>query len=67
MNEELEVVEEVVEEVAEEVVETPPEPPKFSGKLESILPNGNVIYDGVEGKPSDFPLTEAEIIEVNNP
>jgi hypothetical protein len=40
---------------------------KFSGKLETILPNGNVIYDGKEGKPEDFPLTEAEKKEVANP
>ena len=38
--------------------------PKFSGKLETILPNGNIIYDGKEGKPSDFPLTEAELNEI---
>lgn len=45
----------------EEIIEQP----KFSGKLQTILPNGNVIYDGVEGLPSSFPLTEAEIAEVN--
>lgn len=48
-----------------------PEPPKFSGKLESILfgPGGSkrVIYDGMEGAPEDFPLTVAELAEVANP
>ena len=43
------------------------EVPKFSGKLQAILPNGNIVYDSVEGLPSEFPLTEAEILEVNNP
>lgn len=49
----------------EEIIEQ--EPPKFSGKLQAILPNGNIVYDGIEGLPSDFPLTEAELNEVNNP
>lgn len=40
---------------------------KFSGKLETILPNGKIIYNGTEGNPEDFPLTDAEKQEVNNP
>lgn len=40
---------------------------KYSGKLETILPNGKIIYDGKEGYPNEFPLTEAELKEVNNP
>ena len=43
----------------DEIIETP----KFSGKLESILPNGRIIYDGIEGDPEDFPLTDAELAE----
>lgn len=31
--------------------------------LESILPNGRIIYDGVEGFTGDFPLTNAELSE----
>ena len=49
----------------QEIIEQ--EPPKFSGKLQAILPNGNIDYDGVTGKPSAFPLTEADLNEVNNP
>lgn len=50
-----------------EIIEPPPELPKFSGKLETILPNGRIIYDGVEGEPADFPLTDEELFEVENP
>lgn len=45
--------------IEDEVIEVP----KFSGKFESILPNGRIIYDGVEGDPEDFPLTDAELAE----
>jgi hypothetical protein len=41
--------------------------PKYSGKLENIFSDGTVQYDGVVGKPEDFPLTEAELAEVHNP
>ncbi len=50
-----------------EFIEEEVEAPKFSGKLESIFENGTIRYDGVIGLPSQFPLTEAELKEVNNP
>jgi len=40
------------------------EQPKYSGLLESILPDGTVQYDGQIGPPEGFPLTEAELAEV---
>jgi hypothetical protein len=40
------------------------ETPKFSGLLQSILPNGTIQYDDQIGLPEDFPLTEAEQQEV---
>lgn len=46
-----------------EVVEIP----RFSGKLENIFEDGTVQYDGVIGKPEDFPLTECELNEIMNP
>ena len=39
----------------------------FSSKFETILPNGKIIYDGIEGLPEEFPLTTAEIAEINSP
>jgi hypothetical protein len=51
----------------EENTEAPIEPPKFSGKLQSIFPDGTIQYDDQIGLPSEFPLTEAELQEVNNP
>lgn len=51
--------------MGDEIIEEQ-EPPKFSGKLQTLLPNGRIIYDGVEGTPSDFPLTEAEILEATS-
>jgi hypothetical protein len=47
-------------------IETPPEPPKFSHLLINIFPNGTVEYDGEIGAPEDFPLTEAELAEVDS-
>jgi hypothetical protein len=47
--------------------EPTPEPPKFSGLLTNIFPDGTVEYDGQIGAPEDFPLTEAELAEVGNP
>lgn len=47
--------------------EPAPEPPKFSGKLQSIFPDGTVQYDGKIGPPEQFPLTESEWTEVSNP
>lgn len=47
-------------------IETPPEPPKFSRLLINIFPNGTVEYDGENGAPEDFPLTEAELAEVDS-
>lgn len=44
-----------------------PEAPKFSGKLQSIFPDGTVQYDDQIGQPDQFPLTDAERIEVQNP
>jgi hypothetical protein len=49
------------------IAEAPIEPPKFSGKLQSIFPDGTVQYDDKIGLPSEFPLTEAELKQVNNP
>jgi hypothetical protein len=53
----------------EEIIEAPEviELPKFSGKLQNIFPDGTVQYDDQIGLPSEFPLTEAELQEVNNP
>ncbi len=53
-----------MEEIIEENLEI--ELPKYSGKLESIFDNGTIMYDGKIGLPSEFPLTEAELFEVNN-
>lgn len=47
--------------------EPTPEPPKFSGLLQSIFPDGTIQYDGQIGAPEDFPLTDAELAEVLNP
>ena len=47
--------------------EPTPEPPKFSGLLSNIFPDGTVEYDGQIGPPEDFPLTDAEWAEVSNP
>jgi hypothetical protein len=47
--------------------EPTPEPPKFSGLLRNIFPDGTIEYDGQIGAPEDFPLTEAELAEVGNP
>jgi len=43
------------------------EQPKFSGLLQSIFPDGTIQYDGQIGQPEDFPLTEAELWEVEHP
>ena len=59
-------MEEVLENIETEEVEAV-EIPKFSGKLENIFEDGTVQYDGVIGKPEDFPLTECELNEVMNP
>lgn len=44
-----------------------PEAPKFSGKLQSIFSDGTIQYDDQIGVPENFPLTEAEWLEVRNP
>ena len=50
------------------VIEEPaPEPPKFSGLLRNIFPDGTIEYDGEIGLPEDFPLTDAELAEVLDP
>jgi len=49
-----------------EPAEAPPEPPKFSHLLINIFPDGTVEYDGQIGAPEDFPLTEAELAEVES-
>jgi hypothetical protein len=50
------------------VIEEPaPQPPKFSGLLHSIYPDGTIGYGDEVGLPEDFPLTEAELAEVSNP
>lgn len=59
--------EKIIETNVEEVTEPLIEPPKFSGKLQSIFPDGTIQYDDKIGLPSDFPLTEAELNEVNSP
>ena len=47
-------------------IEAPPEPPKFSHLLINIFPDGTVEYDGEIGPPENFPLTEAELAEVES-
>jgi hypothetical protein len=47
-------------------IEAPPELPKFSRLLINIFPDGTVEYDGEIGPPEDFPLTEAELAEVDS-
>jgi hypothetical protein len=42
------------------------EPPKFSGLLQNLFPDGTIEYGGQVGLPGDFPLTEAEVAEVLN-
>jgi hypothetical protein len=42
------------------------EQPKFSRLLINIFPDGTVEYDEEIGAPEDFPLTEAELAEVNS-
>ena len=54
-------MEEIIEQ--EEIIE----PPKFSGKLQNIFPDGTIQYDDQIGLPEHFPLTEAELTEVRNP
>jgi hypothetical protein len=49
-----------------EPIEAPPEPPKFSRLLINISPDGTVEYDGEIGLPEEFPLTEAELAEVES-
>jgi hypothetical protein len=50
------------------VIEEPaPEPPKFSGLMSNIFPDGTIEYDGEIGVPEDFPLTDAELAEVLDP
>ncbi|MGA0848175.1 MAG: hypothetical protein ACO3PY_06180 [Pontimonas sp.] len=43
-----------------------PPSPAFSGKLWNLFPDGTVEYDGQIGLPSEFPLTEAELAEIEN-
>ena len=45
-------------------IENAPATPRVSGKLTLIFPDGQVKYDGQIGDPADFPLTEAELAEV---
>lgn len=40
--------------------------PLTSGLLQNIFPDGTIEYDGQVGLPSAFPLTEAELQEINN-
>ena len=47
--------------------ETTVKPPRFSGLLHSIYPDGTIGYGDEIGLPEDFPLTEAELAEVSNP
>lgn len=42
------------------------EQPKFSRLLINIFPDGTVEYDGEIGVPENFPLTEAELAEVDS-
>jgi hypothetical protein len=59
-------MEEILEDIETEEVEVV-EIQRFSGKLENIFEDGTIQYDGVIGKPEDFPLTECELDEVMNP
>jgi hypothetical protein len=38
--------------------------PRYSGLLQLIYPDGTIQYDGQVGLPGDFPLTEAEINDI---
>lgn len=40
--------------------------PRYSGKLQLIFDDGTIQYDDNRGLPSEFPLTEAEALEVSN-
>jgi hypothetical protein len=62
-----ELLDQLEEETLLEVEEPTPEPPKFSGLLQNIFPDGTIEYDGQIGLPDDFPLTDAERAEVENP
>jgi hypothetical protein len=42
------------------------EEPRYSGLLETIFPDGTIAYDGQVGPPENFPLTEAELAEVQH-
>lgn len=43
--------------------ETVHEPPKFSGLMSNVFPDGTIEYDGQIGPPESFPLTPAELVE----
>ena len=62
-----ELLDQLEEETLPEMEEPTPEPPKFSGLLQNIFPDGTIEYDGQIGLPDDFPLTDAERAEVENP
>ena len=40
------------------------ESPQTYGLLQSIFPDGTIQYDDEIGFPEDFPLTEAELLEI---
>jgi len=42
----------------------PIEQPHFSGLLQFIYLNGTVQYNDQIGPPEDFPLTEAELLQI---
>jgi hypothetical protein len=42
----------------------PVEQSHFSGQLQFIYPDGTVQYNDQIGAPEDFPLTEAEILQI---
>lgn len=53
----------VPEQELPEIQEPTPEPPKFSGLMSNVFPDGTIEYDGQIGPPESFPLTEAELAE----
>jgi len=61
------ILDQEIEQEIPVIEELAPEPPKFSGLMSNIFPDGTIEYDGEIGLPEDFPLTDAELAEVLDP
>jgi hypothetical protein len=61
------ILDQEIEQEIPEIEEPAPEPPKFSGLMSNIFPDGTIEYDGEIGLPEKFPLTDAELAEVLDP